>query len=418
MVKNDTVHDHKLVSFAIFREVDTLLQIFKKSHARIKISMDKGVGAMIELIYNEEKGLASEAADFREPKNLRQVGESPEHKKIYMEDYVHTFLKQYALEGENSRKIAVLLGKSECCEDGRRLMIKSAFAVEGIEEREGKYAFTEQIWGEIYQKCKEYFSEQEIIGWALSRYGFPAEKDGVIEQTHRTYFSGADKVLFLLEPVEDETAFFAFDGNCFLRQRGYYIYYEKNEPMQNYLIRRKESCPSDITGERPDTVMINFRKILKEKQEEKKQKKKKVFSYGARSAVLLLLFVTAVTWKNRGGFWEASSKTEETMKIQEEQAEEVFTGDVVLEELPGQITMEEVRKEENVQELPVLEEEPEAPLEEEAKLPETYVVQKGDTLVGICRNYYGDEQMLEEICRLNGITDVDYIQVGETILLP
>ena len=72
----------------------------------------------------------------------------------------------------------------------------------------------------------------EILGWFLSKRGLAVEKTAVIEETHRTYFSGADKVLFMMEPLQCDCAFFAFDGNRFMKQNGYYIYYEKNEPMR------------------------------------------------------------------------------------------------------------------------------------------------------------------------------------------
>ncbi|MBD5461099.1 MAG: LysM peptidoglycan-binding domain-containing protein [Lachnospiraceae bacterium] len=47
-----------------------------------------------------------------------------------------------------------------------------------------------------------------------------------------------------------------------------------------------------------------------------------------------------------------------------------------------------------------------------------YVIQKGDTLLNICRKRYGTESRLHEICELNGITNADDIKIGQVILLP
>ena len=47
---------------------------------------------MIELIYNEEEEFTSEERTFEEPKNIKQIGDPKDYKKIYIEDYVHTFL--------------------------------------------------------------------------------------------------------------------------------------------------------------------------------------------------------------------------------------------------------------------------------------------------------------------------------------
>ena len=47
-----------------------------------------------------------------------------------------------------------------------------------------------------------------------------------------------------------------------------------------------------------------------------------------------------------------------------------------------------------------------------------YIVQEGDTLAKISRDHYGSDEMISEICSLNEISNGDYIQVGEIILLP
>ena len=55
---------------------------------------------------------------------------------------------------------------------------------------------------------------------------------------------------------------------------------------------------------------------------------------------------------------------------------------------------------------------------ENATEPQSYEVRKGDTLLGICRNWYGDETKVGEICALNGLDDGDHIYAGQILLLP
>lgn len=50
--------------------------------------------------------------------------------------------------------------------------------------------------------------------------------------------------------------------------------------------------------------------------------------------------------------------------------------------------------------------------------PVAYTVVKGDTLIDICMKRYGTLEKIDEICHLNGISNADNIQVGQTILLP
>ncbi len=392
---------------------------------------------MIELIYNEEPSGSAEEK-LPEPKNMKQIGEPKEYKKIFIEDFVYTFLQQYSVEEAEKIRLAILFGSSERAGGKRHLYVKSALPVEGVTEKQGKYYFTEQVWGDVYRDCEKYFPGQEILGWFLSRPGFAPEKNSVMEETHRTYFSGADKLLFLMEPLEKENAFFGFDGNRFARQSGYCIYYEKNEPMQEFIMDKNEKQKRNLTSEKPDVVMANFRKILKEKQEQNEKRKKQAVSYGVKLAAVLLLFVGVISFKDQIKL--PAFEMPQTSPVSVPNAEAVSGDEVLVEELPGNV--EEQPKEiyeEQPEELPVTKEpeepetpeekEPEEDLKEDTEEPveepvievpayQEYQVQAGDTLAKISRKVYGTDTRVAEICALNEISDGDYIQAGEIILLP
>ena len=50
--------------------------------------------------------------------------------------------------------------------------------------------------------------------------------------------------------------------------------------------------------------------------------------------------------------------------------------------------------------------------------PESYQVQKGDSLIAISWRFYGTDEKVIEICRLNNIKDPNQIRPGQNILLP
>ena len=52
------------------------------------------------------------------------------------------------------------------------------------------------------------------------------------------------------------------------------------------------------------------------------------------------------------------------------------------------------------------------------QVQESYQVQKGDSLIAISRRFYGTDEKVIEICRLNNIKDPNQIQPGQNILLP
>lgn len=402
---------------------------------------------MIELIYNEEEESTAEEITLPEPKNVKQVGEPGENKKIFIEDYVHTYLLGYSADKEYRIKIAILLGEREKAGGKRHLYIKSALPIEGVTEKQGKYNFTEKVWADVYQQCEKYFPGQEIMGWFLAKPGFPVEKTLVTEETHRTYFSGADKVLFMMEPLEGESSFFGFDGNSFTKQSGYYIYYEKNDPMHEFMMEENSNQKNSGTAEKTDIAIENFRKILREKQEQNEKRKKMALSYGVKAAALLILFAGLVILKDQTDRIQTMGDKVEKYP-EKEIMRETAGNEVVVEELPGNV--EEQPETENVEEekFPITEQEgaeeagepePEIPEESqeepaeikeepqeepaEATVAETpvyeeYTIEPGDTLAQISRNIYGSDEMVDEICELNGIENGDYIQVGETILLP
>lgn len=56
--------------------------------------------------------------------------------------------------------------------------------------------------------------------------------------------------------------------------------------------------------------------------------------------------------------------------------------------------------------------------EEVTAQPIAYIIQQGDTLIGISVRNYGTDTMVSEICSLNQISNPDDIKVGQKILLP
>ena len=48
----------------------------------------------------------------------------------------------------------------------------------------------------------------------------------------------------------------------------------------------------------------------------------------------------------------------------------------------------------------------------------THVVQDGETLYGICLEKYHDLSRVDEVCRLNGLEDVNKIKAGQKLILP
>ena len=68
---------------------------------------------MIEIVYKEEAKETGNRRKLDLPKNVRQIGEPEDKRKIYIEDYVVTYLRKFAREEMLNSRGAILLGHSE-----------------------------------------------------------------------------------------------------------------------------------------------------------------------------------------------------------------------------------------------------------------------------------------------------------------
>ena len=231
---------------------------------------------MIEVIYKEEKQEAKNGENlFNLPRNIRQVGLTTGNMRIYMEDYVYTFLTRLARNEISSQKeqgsVAVFTGETKWNDGITYLFIRGALVVEDMEAAADHIDFSEKVWAKIQEDQARYFPGQEITGWFFSRPQMYMETDELLTRIHLRYFGG-EKVLMLMEPAEKEEAFFFYENGLMIRQRGYYIYYEKNPLMQEYMIEKNKEFAPEITETVPDEAVVSFRKIIKNKKTKKEEK--------------------------------------------------------------------------------------------------------------------------------------------------
>ena len=115
---------------------------------------------MIEMIRQTEDTI-------KLPKNIRQIGNPASNWKIYVEDYVYTYLHPAAEQERAEKKVCVLFGKVHRAEKNY-IFISGAVAVEPILKTVGLPEFTEEAWEYVYQQAKEYVSDFEIVGWSFT----------------------------------------------------------------------------------------------------------------------------------------------------------------------------------------------------------------------------------------------------------
>ncbi len=220
------------------------------------------------------------------PKNIRQIGQIEGNKRIYIEDYVMTYARK--IEG-----MAVLLGKQE--EEGEEHIFYISGAV-GVKNVAYGYPTTlnNEDWSAIYENVKNHFADLEIMGWLLVRKDVVLEIDEEIRRIHEENFKGKNKILFLYDKGENDESFYLANSLGDLKkQTGYYIFYEKNKAMQNYMI---EMNPTEkVEEEVKDNAMVKVREIIAQKEPLKNEKRMMNLMYGASTLLAAVVLVIGAT---------------------------------------------------------------------------------------------------------------------------
>ena len=195
---------------------------------------------MIEVIYdNAGEEQQGEVQGIRLPKNIRQIGTPQGNRRIYVEDYVMTYLNQLAKPGSTYARGAILLGEYKQVENQGVLFISGALEAQNMELDLEEIEFNNEVWTNIYNEVKRYFPNLEVVGWFLSRMGFSTQVNDKITKLHLENFPGRDKALFMIDALEEEEAWYLFENNTLKKQSGYYIYYTRNDAMQSYMMTQK-----------------------------------------------------------------------------------------------------------------------------------------------------------------------------------
>ncbi len=218
---------------------------------------------MIEMKYDEEKN------NLKLPKNIRQVGKPGEKIKIYIEDYVITYINQIARESADQQRLAVLLGKLDKNKEDTVAFIDGAVEAKNVVVQEDQVVFTSEIWTRIYDEIGQYFHNTEIVGWFLTRPGKSLGINENITKIHVDNFPGVDKALFIIDPVDNDEAFYIYDQGELVRQEGYYIYYDRNEDMQNYMVDHKSG---ESTETKESNAFLKKREEVMERRQAQKSK--------------------------------------------------------------------------------------------------------------------------------------------------
>lgn len=410
---------------------------------------------MIEIICNKDDSDKSEENPkdnntcIRRPKNIKQIGDVSSDKKIYIEDYAFTYINSIAYNSPQEEQAGVLLGELAKEGNERCVFVKGVIkAALGDTSDTGIY-FNENIWNKIYSDTEKYFPDLSVVGWFAVMPEVTDERMARLKKLHLDNFAGNMKTLYLVDTVEKEEHFYLYENGTLKRQKGYVCFYERNYEMQEYMLERSEKKSCEDASD--DRVIRNIRNVIREKEELKEQRKSGSFMYGVSAFLVVVIIVIGINLMNNYEKMKRLNQSVDNLMNQLEGNERggqdeddngvrdaEASGDISVDgnaikvnRLSGDVypleenSTSDKTERETVSDNNAASETTLAVSETDASVSSVktdsysmYTVKQGDTLMGICKRYYGTTTKYQEVMQYNGLDDRDMLYIGQQIKLP
>lgn len=375
---------------------------------------------MIEVVYDRTEHTEDNLFEgIALPKNIRQIGVPTGNKRIYIEDYVMTYLNQLANPNSTYARGAILVGECVRGDKGQALFISGAIPAQNLELDIEESTFDGETWSVIYQEVKTHFPDLEVVGWFLSRMGFSTTVNDLIVQLHMDNFAGEEKVLYIMDALEGEEAFYMTEGDYLRRQSGYYIYYARNEAMQNFMIQTKSQVEEEESRniEKKDVAVLrNYKKIMEERARHARiERLNKVLCGTCSVLVIAVMALGIAVFSNYQMLEKMERKLLVSGVLMADEKNSIFDDDygeyevrVTKPENKAKSTTEEAVITTNYNKVEAV----------NGDLPKYYIVQNGDTLSSISFKMYNSVAYVAELMEANGFGEADEIHEGDKIMIP
>ncbi|HCC07118.1 MAG TPA: hypothetical protein DEP72_02980 [Clostridiales bacterium] len=343
---------------------------------------------------------------FEIPKNVKQIGGVDNFLKIYMEDYVYNYLKQYSKSEGPKNKYCALVGKVHKNQLEKVIMIKGVIRCNIKSSFDDTSVMPDRIKLFMEEEQKNYYPDLEMVGWM---HATDEDIKRVIEYDklfHRINFNGSNKILFLTNYEDDIEEMYFFRDNMLAKLQGFYVYYEKNKEMQTYSSENKievELLTKKVADYKSKTIITT--KPNNTKNERNPNASRMMASLGFAMLIMCVIM----------GFGMIKSLE----KINDVESKVTFLNE-------GYVMLQE--KVNNQDSIPVT-----ANLADEEKQIANgneeiisvvkekytkYIVKEGDNLNKISFLHYNTIDKSEKIMEANKLSSVNKIYVGQELIIP
>ena len=247
------------------------------------------------------------------PKNVRQIGNVSDEPKIYVEDYVDTYLNQLR-ERAAEEPVGVMLTGEILIQEGQAVVYASgAIRMKEIEVNGTEIVIGEDTFKELEEERKQYFPSSDAIGWCLIENGHPMGQNRQIAKIHEKSFAKSDTIFIWKDAVDNEEVYYAYKYGELMQMGGHYIYYEKNPNMQNYMISTRKKIgvtPSEVVEDR---AAKDFRSVVRERMEDKEQRQSSRLVYVTSALLVVVVLAIGISTVNNFTKMEAVQSSLESL---------------------------------------------------------------------------------------------------------
>ncbi len=389
----------------------------------------------MEIIYDDKKGLS------KLPKNIKQIGTEPDGRRVYIEDYAYSFIREQIVDEDETGLIGVLLGEVKIIEDITYIFVKGAAAVTNAAVSTDGIIFTEETWPVVNGTVAGYFDGLSIVGWYLVSNKITSDNMYMINKTDSDNFADDNDIFFMVNPSSRDEAFYEKSEKGLTELPGYVVYYERNEKMQTYMTEHRNETGVSAKSGKEDG---RYRELIKERKNPVSRSVKKHLTL-VYCLSMLLIIVVLIIGVNSINNYDGSNKNDKNG--QQANADVVTTEEetVPVETVPADVTTqaEETKKQEETtkkkeeatkkkeeatkkQEETTKKQEETTKKQEQTKPAQTeaayqnYTIQQGDTYYKICEKFYGTQSSagVKKILDFNGLTTSSELLPGSTIKIP
>ena len=170
------------------------------------------------------------------PKSVRQMGVPERGVRIYLEEYAYTYIHSLQAPEPDGVHVGVFYGR-KLMQDGI-----PCYYVFGAIETEGAWngeqiRFGQGVWNQIRQMREEYFPAMDVCGWfvrAKENYVPPLVN---LQNIQDVFFAETGELLYL--DTGEEVSFLVQRGGKLYSCGGFFIFFQRNIAMQEYLLREQ-----------------------------------------------------------------------------------------------------------------------------------------------------------------------------------